>query len=125
MTELGSRLLAQRELPDGSGRNKFLWSNCSASTPLLRMVEWAHRRYGVERFHQESKTLLGWDQYQGRLWQGFHRNSILVMLAHSFLVWFEWQNRQTIKLRGRPRGAFSPSQGSQTPFVELYSPFHR
>lgn len=118
-------LLAQRELPDGSGRTKFLWSNCSASTPLLRMVEWAHRRYAVERFHQESKTLLGWDQYQGRLWQGFHRNSVLVMLAHSFLVWLEWQNRQTIKLRGRPRGALSPSQGSQTPFFELRSPFYR
>lgn len=118
-------LLAQRELPDGSGRTKFLWSNCAASTPLMRMVEWAHRRYAVERFHQDAKTLLGWDQYQGRLWQGFHRNSVLVMLAHSFLVWLEWQNRQTIKLRGRPRGALSPSQGSQTPFLEHRSPFHR
>ncbi len=102
-------LLAQRELPDGSGRTKCLWSNCSASTPLMRMVEWAHRRYAVEQFHQEAKTLLGWDQYQGRLWQGFHRNSVLVMLAHSFLVWLEWQNRLTLKLRGRPRGALSPS----------------
>lgn len=117
-------LLAQRELPDGSGRTKFLWSNCSASTPLMRMVEWAHRRYAVEQFHQESKTLLGWDQYQGRLWQGFHRNSVLVMLAHSFLVWLEWQNRQSIKLRGRPRGALSPSQGSQTPLLALSSSLH-
>ena len=49
-------LLAQRELPDGSGRTKCLWSNCSASTPLMRMVEWAHRRYAVEQFHQQSKT---------------------------------------------------------------------
>ncbi|NJM41490.1 MAG: IS701 family transposase [Anaerolineae bacterium] len=118
-------LLAQRELPDGSGRTKFLWSNCSASTPLTRMVEWAHRRYAVERFHQEAKTLLGWDQYQGRLWQGFHRNSVLVMLAHSFLVWLEWLNRQTFKLRGRPRGALSPSQGSQTPFLAFHTPFYR
>ncbi len=118
-------LLAQRELPDGSGRTKFLWSNGSASVPLMRLVEWAHRRYAVEQFHQESKTLLGWDQYQGRLWQGFHRNSVLVMLAHSFLVWFEWHNRQTITLRGRPRGALSPSQGSQTPLLALRSPLHR
>jgi hypothetical protein len=93
--------------------------------PVLRMVEWAHRRYAVEQFHQESKTLLGWDQYQGRLWQGFHRNAVLVMLAHSFLVWFEWQNRQLIKLRGRPRGALSPSPGSQTPVSALDSPLHR
>lgn len=118
-------LLAQRELPDGSGRTKYLWSNCSAFTPVMCMVEWAHRRYAVEQFHQESKTLLGWDQYQGRLWQGFHRNSVLVMLAHSFLVWLEWQNRQSIKLRGRPRSALSPSQGSQTPFFARHSSLHR
>lgn len=118
-------LIAQRELPDGSGRTKFLWSNGSASTPLMRMVEWAHRRYAVELFHQDAKTLLGWDQYQGRLWQGFHRNAVLVMLSYSFLVWLEWQHRQTIKLRGRPRGALSPSQGSPTHFPAFYSSPHR
>jgi SRSO17 transposase len=118
-------LMAQRELPDGSGRNKFLWSNCSAHTPLAQMVEWAHRRYAVEQFHQESKTLLGWDQYQGRVWRGFHRNSVLVMLAYSFLVWLEWQNRLTLKLPGRPRGALSPSHGSPSPVFALHSPLHR
>jgi SRSO17 transposase len=76
------------------------------------MVEYAHRRYGVEQFHEEAKGLLGWDQYQGRLWTGFHRNSVLVMLAYSFLVLQEWQQRQEVTLRGRPRGAFSPSARS-------------
>ena len=68
------------------------------------------RRTGIwrEQFHEESKGLLGWDQYQGRLWTGFHRNSVLVMLAYSFLVIQEWQQRQQVTLRGRPRGAFSP-----------------
>jgi len=88
---------------------KYHWSNFGAAAALAEMVEYAHRRFGVEQFHEESKGLLGWDQYQGRLWPGFHRNSVLVMLAYSFLVKQEWEQRQQITLRGRPRKAFSPS----------------
>ena len=80
---------------------------------LAKMVGYAHRRHWVEQYHEEAKGLLGWDQYQGRLWTGFHRNSVLVMLAYSFLVIREWQQRQQVTLRGRPRGAFSPSGRSQ------------
>jgi len=93
---------------------KYHWSNFSAAATLEEMVEYAHRRWGVEQFHEEAKGLLGWDQYQGRLWTGFHRNSVVVMLAYSFLVKQEWQQRQQVTLRGRPRGAFSPSARSQT-----------
>ena len=88
---------------------KYHWSNFRPEAALEEMVEYAHRRHGVEQFHEESKGLLGWDQYQGRLWTGFHRNSVLVMLAYTFLVVQEWQQRQEVTLRGRPRGAFSPS----------------
>lgn len=73
------------------------------------MVEYMHRRYWVEQFHEEAKSLLGWDQYQGRLWHGFHRNTSLVMLSYCFLVWWEWRERQRQTRRGRPRQAFSPS----------------
>ena len=76
-------------------------------------MEYAHRRHHIERFHQDAKDELGWDQYQGRLWHGFHRHATLVMLSYSFLVWQEWQARQQqAPTRGRPRGAFSPSTGS-------------
>ena len=76
------------------------------------MVEYAHRRHWVEQYHEEAKGLLGWDQYQGRRWRGFHRHAVTVMLAHSFLVWQEWQQRQQRARPGRPRRAFSPSGGS-------------
>ena len=118
-------LIAERELPDGEGRNKWHWSNFPPSTPLLRLVELAHRRHHIEQFHQEAKTLLGWDQYQGRLWQGFHRNAILVMLAYSFLVWLEFKQRQFIKLPGRPRQAFSPSIGSSSSISAYHPSPHR
>lgn len=90
-----------------AGDPRWYWSNFPPATPVVKMVEYAHRRHQVERFHQDAKTLLGWDQYQGRGWDGFHRHAILVMLAYSFLVEQEWQQRAH---RGNPgRRAFSPS----------------
>jgi hypothetical protein len=90
----------------------YYWSNFGADGALERMVEYAHRRHWVEQYHEEAKGLLGWDQYQGRLWRGFHRHAVTVMLAYSFLVWQEWQRRQERTRPGRPRRAFSPSAGS-------------
>ena len=93
----------------GDGEWKYFWSNFPLSTPLAVMGEYTHRRYWVEQFHEEAKSLLGWDQYQGRLWHGFHRHAALVMLTYSFLVWLELREREHVRQRGRPRGAFSPS----------------
>jgi SRSO17 transposase len=111
-----------RVLPDGrrragwligedgaDGKRRYYWSNFGEGVPLVRMVEYAHRRHWVEQYHEEAKGLLGWDQYQGRLWSGFHRNGVLVMLAYSFLVWHEFRQRERVSRRGRPRRPFSPS----------------
>jgi SRSO17 transposase len=102
-------LIGERPARGEPGKGKYHWSNFGAAAPLGEMVEYAHRRYGVEQYHEEAKGLLGWDQYQGRLWTGFHRNSVLVMLAYSFLVKEEWDDRQRVIPRGRPRGPFSPA----------------
>jgi len=79
---------------------------------LEELVDYAHRRYAIEQFHEEAKEELGWDQYQGRLWPGFHRHAVTVMLAMSFLIWLELRQRQSHAHRGRPRDPFSPSAGS-------------
>jgi SRSO17 transposase len=102
-------LIGQKPARGQSGDSKYLWSNSPAATSLARMVEYAHRRHWVEQYHEEAKEVLGWDQYQGRRWAGFHRNSMLVMVSYSFLVWTEWRERKQRILRGRPRAAFSPS----------------
>jgi SRSO17 transposase len=93
------------------GKRRYYWSNFGPEVALERMVEYAHRRHWVEQYHEEAKGLLGWDQYQGRLWTGFHRHAVSVMLAYSFLVWREWQQRAERAGPGRPRRAFSPSAG--------------
>jgi SRSO17 transposase len=105
-------LIGERPARGQEGEWKYYFANFPKSTPLQTMVEWVHRRFHIEQFHQEAKQLLGWDDYQGRLWTGFHRHATLVMLSYSFLQWQEWRQRQQApRRRGRPRAAFSPSAG--------------
>ena len=102
-------LIGERPARGQQGDWKYYFSNFPADTSLETLVGYVHQRWQIERFHQDSKQLLGWDDYQGRLWKGFHRNSVLVMLAYSFLVHKEWHQRQQApRRRGRPRAAFSP-----------------
>jgi SRSO17 transposase len=104
-------LIGEREARGQDRRRKFYWSNLGPQVALDTLVGYAHRRHWVEQFYEEAKGLLGWDQYQGRLWTGFHRHAITVMLAYSFLVWREFRLRWTRPRPGRVRPAFSPSPG--------------
>jgi SRSO17 transposase len=102
-------LLGERAARGQPEERKFYWSNLPASAPLEELVDDAHRRHAIEQFHEEAKEELGWDQYQGRLWRGFHRHAVTVMLAMSFLTCLELQHRHAQTKRGRPRDLFSPS----------------
>jgi SRSO17 transposase len=105
-------LLGERAARGQPEEHKYYWSNLPASASLEELVDSAHRRHAIEQFHEEAKEELGWDQYQGRLWPGFHRPAVTVMLAMSFLIWLELRQRQSHPNRGRPRDPFSPSAGS-------------
>jgi SRSO17 transposase len=91
---------------------QYSWSNLPASTRREELGEYAHRRDAVEPCHEEAKGELGWDQDQGRLWPGFPRQAVTVMLADSFLVWLELQQRHHQPRRGRPRDPCAPAAGS-------------
>ena len=110
-TRHGGGLLGQRPGRGQHGEWKYFWSDFPAHTPLAVLVEYAQRRHWVEQYPEEAKTELGWDQYQGRRWDGFHRHAITVMLSYSFLIWLEGREREHRKGSGRPRSAFSPSPG--------------
>jgi len=104
-------LIGERPAREQDGDWKYYFSDLPKATPLEKMVEYAHRRFLIDQFHEEAKQLLGWNDYQGRLWTGFHRHATLVMLTHSFLCWLEWKQRQeTPRSPGRPRDPFSPSK---------------
>jgi SRSO17 transposase len=104
---LGER--ASRGQPEG---RKYSWSHLPVAATLEELAGDAPRRYAVEPFHAEATGELGWDQDQGRLWPGFHRHAVTVMLAYSFLVWLELRQRHAHRRRGRPRDPFSPSARS-------------
>jgi SRSO17 transposase len=118
-------LIGQRPGRGQTGERKYYWSNFPAHTPLAGMVEYGQRRPWVEQYHEEAKELLGWEQYQGRLWEGFHRQAGIVMLAYSFLVWLEWRERPQQRRAGRPRGAFSPAARPPALFVGSSPAQHR
>jgi SRSO17 transposase len=101
-------LLGERAAQGQADEHKFYWRNLPASATLEELVDDAHRRHAIEQFHEEAKGELGWDQYQGRLWPGFHRHAVTVMLALSFLIWLELGERDAHPKRGRPRDPFSP-----------------
>src|SRR5262249_18841713 len=94
-------------------RRKYYWSNFGAQMPWAPMVEYAHRRHQVERFHEEAKGLLGWDQYQGRLWPGFQRHAVTVMLAYSYLGLREGAAAAAAGARGGLGGVVTPSRGAR------------
>ena len=101
-------LIGERPCDDPAGEQHYYWSNFPLKTPLAKMVEYEHRRCWIEQYHEEAKGELGWDQHQGRVWESFHRHAATVMLAFSFLVWLEYQQRVQQASVGRPRPAFSP-----------------
>jgi SRSO17 transposase len=102
-------LVGERAPQGQPEERKYFWSNLPPETPLETLAGYAHRRHAIEQFHEEAKGELGWDQYQGRLWLGFHRHAVTVMLAYSFLAWLEQRHRHT--RQGRRRDPFPPSAG--------------
>jgi SRSO17 transposase len=55
-------LIGQRPGRGQHGDWKYCWSDFPPTTPLAVLVEYAHRRHGVEQSQEEAKTELGWDQ---------------------------------------------------------------
>jgi SRSO17 transposase len=105
-------LVGERATRGQPEERKDYWSNLPAETPLAELAGLAHRRHAIEQFHEEAKGELGWDQYQGRLWPGFHRHAVTVMLAYSFLVWLERRQQRRPKRLGRSGDPFPPSPGA-------------
>jgi SRSO17 transposase len=96
----------QRPARAQQGERTYFWSNFPRKSTLTEMVEYAHRRHWIEQYHEEAKDGMGWDQYQGRRWDGFHRQALTIMLSFSFLVWYEWRERLRRKRPGPARGFF-------------------
>ena len=65
-------------------RSWICWGLNSLGLEELALM--AHRRFFIERFHEEAKMELGMDHFEGRRWRGLNHHLTLVLIAHTFLV---------------------------------------
>ena len=94
------------EWPEAEAEPTKYWlSTLPASTGLRAMVNLAKLRWRIERDYQDLKQELGFGQYEGRGWRGFHHHATLCIAAYGFLI--------------AERGAFPPSTGSPPSPVKI------
>lgn len=84
--------------PDGTLRQEWLlirrdpaqstYSLCNAhlETDLLTMAQRKSQRFFIERTNQDSKSELGWDEFQGIKYRGWQHHLALTILASWFIT---------------------------------------
>jgi hypothetical protein len=90
------------EWPQGQPEPATYWlSTMPNDIAFDRLVDLAKLRWRIERDYQELKQELGFGDYEGRGWRGFHHHATLCIAAYGFLI--------------AERGALSPSGPPCTP----------
>src|SRR5215470_14443755 len=79
-------LIAERSLTEPRDSVRYYFTNANPQASLNTFARMIRRASRFEEFTRFAKSELGWNQYEGRLWHGFHRHTLLVFLAYSFLT---------------------------------------
>jgi SRSO17 transposase len=81
-------LVARRGLatPEDPRSTAYYLVFAPAHTSLAAIALVIGARWGIERAFEESKGVVGLDQYEVRSWHGWYRHITLAMWAHAFLA---------------------------------------
>ena len=98
-------VLIRRSLSDPS-ELAFFYCHAPARQPacLPMLIAVAGKRWPVEECHQQAKGQAGFDGHQVRLWQSFHRHTVLSMCALALLA-----------AAARPEPPTPPAQAADAP----------
>src|SRR6267143_1924368 len=111
------------EWPQGEPEPTKYWlSTMPEDIPFDRLVDLAKLRWRIERDYQELKQELGFGDYEGRGWRGFHHHATLCIAAYGFLIAERGAlppsgpsgaallSGSTLSCDYRPRGAADPAR---------------
>ncbi len=75
------------EWPQGETEpTKYWFATLPEDVAFDRLVDIAKLRWRIERDYQELKQELGFGDYEGRGWRGFHHHATLCIAAYGFLI---------------------------------------
>jgi len=68
-----------------SREKKYYLANLPAKTDLHTLAATIKARWVCEQAYQQLKEELGLDHFEGRSWQGLHRQALMTTIAYAFL----------------------------------------